>query len=123
MIAFRKNHPTLSRCRFWRDDVRWHGTGQEIDMSYESRQLAFYLDGGAENDADLYVMINAGWRDEAFVVQQSRLSGWKVIVDTSATSPNDFFDMEQAPQLSGASMIVKGRSVVVLVRPRHAVAQ
>jgi isoamylase len=123
MIAFRKNHPTLSRCRFWRDDVLWHGMGQEIDMSYESRQLAFYLDGGAENDADLYVMINAGWRDEAFVVQQSRLDGWKVIVDTSATSPNDFFDMEQAPQLSGASMIVKGRSVVVLVRPRHAVAQ
>jgi glycogen operon protein len=118
IIAFRKNHPTLSRSRFWRDDVRWHGVGPEIDMSYESRQLAYYLDGATENDADLYVMINAESRDETFVVQQSSLSGWQLMIDTSATGPNDFLDMEQSPKLSSASRVVKGRSVVVLVRPR-----
>ena len=25
MIAFRKNHPSLSRSRFWREDVSWYG--------------------------------------------------------------------------------------------------
>lgn len=122
IIAFRKNHPTLSRSRFWRDDVRWHGVGPEIDMSYESRQLAYYLDGAAENDADLYVMINAESRDETFIVQQSSLSGWQLMIDTSGTSPDDFFDMKQAPQLSSPGVLVKSRSIVVLVRPRHAVA-
>ena len=33
MIAFRKNHPTLSRSRFWREDVAWYGTGSAADLS------------------------------------------------------------------------------------------
>ncbi len=118
MIAFRKSHPTLARSRFWREDVRWHGTGPDIDMSFESRQLAFYLDGAAEDDADLYVMINAHWRDETFVVQQPDLRGWRLIVDTSRDSPDDFIEPEQAQPLPSKDLVVKGRSIVVLVRPR-----
>ena len=29
MIAFRKAHPSLSRSRFWRDDVSWYGVDQQ----------------------------------------------------------------------------------------------
>jgi glycogen operon protein len=119
MIAFRKHHPTLSRSRFWREDVRWHGTGAEVDMSYESRRLAFYLDGASEDDADLYVMINAHWEDAQFEVQQADLSGWQRIVDTSRASPDDFIDEEQATQLPSALIEMKGRSIVVLVRSRR----
>ena len=29
MIGFRKAHPSLGRSRFWREDVRWYGTGPD----------------------------------------------------------------------------------------------
>ena len=119
MIAFRKSHPTLARSRFWREDVRWHGTGADIDMSFESRQLAFYLDGAAQDDADLYVMINAGWQEQTFSLQQPAPRGWLRVVDTSRASPDDFLDPEQALPLPSKDVLVAGRSLVVLVRPRQ----
>lgn len=42
MIAFRKAHPSLGRSRFWREDVRWYGTGPTVVMGPESRTLAYY---------------------------------------------------------------------------------
>ncbi len=117
MIAFRKSHPTLARSRFWREDVRWHGTGADIDMSFESHQLAFYLDGAAENDADLYVMINGGWREQKFTLQQP-LAGWQRVVDTGRDSPGDILELADAPPLASKELSLKGRSIVVLVRPR-----
>ncbi len=119
MIGFRKSHPTLARSRFWREDVRWHGTGAEIDMSFESRQLAFYLDGAQEDDADLYVMINCGWQEKTFTLQQPDRRGWKLVVDTSRDSPDDFPEPERALPLSSKDLVVRGRSVMVLVRPRQ----
>lgn len=119
MITFRKKHPTLARSRFWREDVCWHGTGPDIDMTRESRRLAFYLDGASQDDADLYVMINAHWEDAVFEVQQTGLAGWKRVVDTSAASPRDIIDETSAPQISSALMEVKARSIVVLLRSRQ----
>jgi glycogen operon protein len=118
MIAFRKRHPTLARSRFWREDVRWHGVGAEIDMSPESRQLAFYLDGAAQDDADLYVMINAGWREQTFTLQQPDLSGWQRVIDTGRDSPGDFLEPAEAPPLASKDLTLEARSLVVLVRPR-----
>lgn len=117
MIAFRKSHPTLARSRFWREDVRWHGTGADIDMSFESHQLAFYLDGAAENDADLYVMINGGWREQKFTLQQP-LAGWQRVIDTGRDSPGDILEPADAPPLASKELSLKGRSLVVLLRPR-----
>jgi len=117
MIAFRKSHPTLARSRFWREDVRWHGTGADIDMSFESQQLAFYLDGAAENDADLYVMINGGWREQKFTLQQP-LAGWQRVIDTGRDSPGDILEPADAPPLASKELSLKGRSLVVLLRPR-----
>ena len=66
MIRFRKAHPSLGRSRFWRDDVRWYGTGPTVDMGPGSRTLAVYLRGASQQDADLYVMINASDQDTNF---------------------------------------------------------
>ena len=33
MINLRKTHPSIARSRFWRDDIRWYGTGRHVDMS------------------------------------------------------------------------------------------
>ncbi|MCB1856234.1 MAG: glycogen-debranching protein [Halieaceae bacterium] len=118
MIAFRKSHPTLARSRFWRADVRWHGTGRDIDMGYESRRLAFYLDGRSQGDADLYVMINAAPEAAVFAAQLSSLAGWKKVVDTGAPSPGDFCEEATAAALSSAAVQLQPRSIVVLVRPR-----
>ncbi|HET6370752.1 MAG TPA: glycogen-debranching protein, partial [Nitrospiria bacterium] len=116
MIAFRKAHPSLSRSRFWREDVRWYGAGAEVDRSDESRSLAFYLRGGSENDDDLYVMINASANDLEFEIQECEDGEWRRVADTALPSPDDFSEPGAEPRLKARCYTVKGRSVVILLR-------
>ena len=116
MIAFRKNHPALSRSRFWREDVVWYGTGSTVDLSPDSHSLAFCLNGRSQGDDDIYVMINGYWEDLEFQVQDGAPQEWTRIVDTSLPSPSDFSDSGQ--RLTKSSYLVAPRSVVVLLRPR-----
>ena len=89
MIAFRKAHPTLGRSHFWREDVRWYGVGKAPDLSFESRSLAWFLDGRSELDDDLYVMVNAYWEALTFEIQEGRSDEWHRVIDTSLASPDD----------------------------------
>ena len=116
MIAFRKDHTSLARSMFWRDDVKWYGVGKDADWSFESHSLAFCLHGAAVNDQDLYVMLNAYWEPLKFTIQEGAPAEWKRIVDTYQVSPDDFVDLAAAPALSPLSCTVRPRSVVVLVR-------
>jgi isoamylase len=116
MIAFRKNHPSLMRSRFWREDVAWYGTGEKADLSYDSRSLAFCLHGASQNDDDIYVMINAYWEPLEFHVQEGAAREWIRVVDTALASPQDFSDRDEP--LKMASYLVASRSVVVLLRRR-----
>jgi len=116
MIAFRKRHPAISRSRFWREDVSWYGTGPTVDLSTESRSLAFCLHGASQGDDDIYVMINAYWEELTFHIQEGMPAEWKRIVDTSWPSPDDFSD--HGVPLERASYGVAPRSIVVLLRPR-----
>ena len=59
MIAFRKAHPSLGRSRFWRDDVRWYGTGPTVDMGPRFPHFGRVPKRRLATDADLYLMINA----------------------------------------------------------------
>jgi isoamylase len=114
MIAFRKSHPSLSRSRFWREDIDWYGTGEKADLSYDSRSIAFCLHGASQNDDDIYVMINAYWEELTFDVQEGTAGEWVRIVDTALASPEDFSD--RGEPLKAASYLVAPRSVVVLLR-------
>ncbi len=117
IIAFRKAHPSISRSRFWRDDIKWYGTGHLVDMSPQSQQLAYCLHGGSQDDVDLYVMINAGPRAIDFGIQEGAAGCWQRAVDTSRPSPQDFTaDDSPPPSVDGTSYQVDGRSVVVLIR-------
>ena len=87
MINLRKTHPSIARSRFWRDDVRWYGTGRNVDMSPESRALAYCLDGASQQDVDFYVMINGHWEDAQFQIQEYRAGAWKLVVDTALQQP------------------------------------
>jgi glycogen operon protein len=114
MIAFRKNHPTLSRSRFWREDVAWYGSGGEADLSHDSHSLAFCLHGASQDDDDLYVMINAYWEKLEFQIQEGEAQEWKRIVDTALPRPEDFSD--HGVPLGATRYIVAPRSVVILLR-------
>jgi isoamylase len=116
MIAFRKSHPTLSRSRFWREDVAWYGTGASADFSPNSHSVAFCVHGASQHDRDIYVMINAYWDDLEFQIQEGTASQWTRIVDTGLPTPSDFSDSGEPLQTLTYRMAP--RSVVVLMRLR-----
>lgn len=116
MIAFRKRHPTIARSRFWREDVRWYGSGLEVDMSAESRHLAFFLSGARLNDVDLYVMINMHWEPREFEIQRFELNTWQRVVDTSLPTPQDICEPGTEPLIAERNYQVAARSMVVLMR-------
>ena len=114
VIAFRKSHPSISRSRYWRDDIKWYGAGHLVDMSPNSQQLAFCLHGESQNDADIYMMINAGPDPVEFGIQEGAPGTWHRIVDTSLPSPQDFAE-PSADIVQQAFYPMRGRSVVVLI--------
>jgi hypothetical protein len=116
MIAFRRNHLSLSRSRFWREDVSWYGVGPTVDLSHDSHSLAFCLHGASQGDDDIYVMLNAYWEQLEFSVQEGTAQEWKRIVDTALPSPDDFSD--DGIHLERAKYILAPRSIVVLCRPK-----
>jgi isoamylase len=116
MIAFRKSHPSLSRSRFWREDVSWYGVGPAVDLSHDSHSLAFCLHGASQSDDDIYAMINGYWEELEFNVQEGTAQEWKRIVDTALPSPDDFLD--DGIPLERAKYLLAPRSIVVLCRPR-----
>jgi isoamylase len=116
MIAFRKAHPALGRSRFWREDVSWYGVGPTVDLSYDSRSLAFCLRGTSQGDDDIYVMINSYWEELEFHIREGTRQEWKRIVDTALPGPDDFSD--HGLPLEQAKYLVAPRSVVILLRHR-----
>ena len=116
MVGFRKAHPSLCRSRFWREEVSWHGVGPSVNLSAESRSLAFCLHGASQGDEDIYVMINEHWEEREFHIQEGTAEGWRRIVDTALPSPDDF--REPGLPLAAIKYLVAPRSIVVLLRHR-----
>ena len=114
MIAFRKSHQSLSRSRFWRDDVQWSGSTGPVDWGPESRTLAFFL-GGRQAENDLYVMINGDRVPHRFDVPSHSTSCWTIAIQTSAVSPQDIVADLQARPVCARSTELMPRSIVVLV--------
>jgi glycogen operon protein len=117
MIAFRKSHPSLCRSRFWREDISWYGVGPMVDLSPDSRSLAFCLHGASQGDDDIYVMINAYWEELQFQIQEGTPQDWLKIVDTDLPSPDDFD--ERGLPLQESIYKVGPRSIAVLIRPKQ----
>ena len=118
MIAFRKAHPSIARSRYWRQDVTWYGVGREVDLSFESRSLAYCLHGASVGDGDIYVLINAWWEPLVFAIQEGSPGDWRRVVDTSLPSPSDIADPGAEPRLDSLNYRLPGRSIAVFFRPR-----
>jgi glycogen operon protein len=116
MIAFRKAHPSLSRSRFWREDVSWYGTGPTVDLSHNSHSLAFCLHGASQGDDDIYVMINAYWEPLEFHIQEGAAHEWRRVVDTALPNPDDFSEGDRP--VEETKYVLASRSIAVLLRPR-----
>jgi len=116
MIAFRKCHPSLCRSRFWREDISWYGIGPTVDLSPDSRSLAFCLHGASQADDDIYVMINAYWQESLFQIQEGAPADWVRIVDTNLPAPDDF--SESGATVRQLQYQVAPRSIVVLLRSK-----
>ena len=113
MIAFRKAHPSLSRSRFWREDIQWFGTSGPSDLSYSSRSFAFYLNGQSQEDTNLYVMINAYGEPIPFRFQ---IEGpWHRIIDTSLPPLQDFVTPGE-DIIYSAEYLLSPRSVAVFIQ-------
>jgi len=119
MIAFRKSHPSLCRSRFWREDISWYGVGPTVDLSPDSRSLAFCLHGASQEDDDIYVMINGYWQALRFQIQEGIPQAWVRVVDTDLPSPDDF--TEHGLPLEQPIYQVSPRSLVLLLRHNEAV--
>ena len=120
MIAFRKAHPSLARSRFWREDVRWYGTGSAADPSFDSRSVAFALHGASQTDDDLYVLINGYWEKLDFQIQEGDAAQWRRVIDTGLESPLDLLEPGNEAPWPTLQYAAAPRSVVVLVRKTNA---
>jgi isoamylase len=115
MIAFRKEHPSISRSHFWRSDVQWFGADGAADLSESSRTLAYWLRGESERDDDLYVMINSSDRPVTFRIQQNMQQEWRQTIDTAAESPHDISRASPALHAGTESVEIAPHSVRVLL--------
>jgi isoamylase len=130
MIALRKRHPALRRSSFFQGaaagkppEIIWHGVEPcHPDFSWESRSLAFALDGRLCDrpgvvDRDLFVAMNAWSAPLVFQVPSSP-SGrpWRRTVDTALPSPDDALDLDQGPPVPISHPYrVEAHSMIILV--------
>jgi glycogen operon protein len=112
MIAFRKEHPSLARSRFWREDVHWFSAEGALELA--SPAVAWYLRGASQGDQDLYVMVNASREPVPYRVQ-APAGDWHVAIDTSRAAPDDI-ELERPRPHRAPTYVVSRQTVVVLVR-------
>jgi glycogen operon protein len=133
LIAFRKDHLTLRRARFFTGeingrglaDISWHGcrTFSPGWDDPESRVLAFTLGGfpikssgkTSDADTDIHVMMNMDWTDLDFDVPAVEGRRWYRVIDTGAAASADIFEAGQEPLFEGDTCRLRNRSIVVLI--------
>jgi isoamylase len=91
MMAFRRNHPVLSREAFYTEaDIRWFSPeGTPPNWSDpKQRQLACLIRG--QGEPDLFLMFNAGTEAVTFALPApSKAERWHLAVDTFGPFPQD----------------------------------
>lgn len=118
MIVFRKKHVSLSRSCYWRDDIAWFGADGPVDLSFNSRTLAFFLSGKLESDDDLYILVNASCGPVSCQIQRASSNRWRKVIDTGADSPNDIIEYDLSEAIMSDALTLASNSVVVLVSAR-----
>ncbi len=114
MIAFRREHRSIARSHYWREDVCWYGAGRDVDFSPAGQTLAWCLRGASQLDNDIYVMVNGSAADVNFEIQEGAPGRWQLVADTGLPSPEDYREPADRRTLLSPIYRVGARSVVVL---------
>ena len=94
--------------------IEWHGIKRyQPDWGDDSRTLALTL---RSPERTLHLMLNSLWEPLDFELPQVE-GGWRRLVDTYQSSPNDIVLAEDAPLLGGETYMVQARTTVLLVAP------
>lgn len=118
MIVFRRAHPILRREVFYSDaDIKWFAPNGEIPDWTDRRQKCFACLILGQTEPDLFLMFNADTRSVDFTIPtlpSNRI--WRLAVDTSRTTPDDFYDPGKEPSLHGRIIFrVEPRSSAILL--------
>ncbi|MGF1699642.1 glycogen debranching protein GlgX [Photobacterium makurazakiensis] len=95
--------------------IRWHGlTPEQPDWSDESHSLALTVNHPITQD-ELYVVCNAYWDPLEFTLPSRQCSEWHLLVNTAKRSPYDIYHSNDAPVYPHDTILVTGRSMIVMV--------
>ena len=118
LIAFRRDHPILSRERFYtEEEIRWFspsgGLPEWCDPREKQVACLVYEDGAVR----LYLMFNAGDDGVNFLLPPAPPEAlWRLTVDTSAETPRDLFNRGEEPLIENPKMYYLGpRSSAILL--------
>lgn len=96
-------------------NITWHGVKlNEPDWSNNSRCLAFTLLHPEANE-EIHVMVNAYWKDLKFQIPKLKKKKWVKVLDTSASTPNDFYQTGQEENIDKKLINIMDRSIIILM--------
>jgi isoamylase len=98
--------------------IEWHGVRlNQADWGEHSHALAFTF-ASMKARYQIHGMLNAYWSPLTFEVPppQSSDRGWRRVIDTALTTPDDFTPWDVAPRVTSASYVVQPRSMALLIR-------
>ncbi|TWU59823.1 Glycogen debranching enzyme [Rubripirellula tenax] len=125
MIAFRKQHTSIHRSRYFTGDVNsrgvadisWHGTQLNSPgwNDPNGRALALTL-GGFDAEDDVHIMLNMHWEEIEFELPSVADRRWHQAVNTALPSPQDICEYGKECSLTNDQAFqVAGRSIAILV--------
>lgn len=120
MIDLRRAHPALRKAAFYTsEEIRWFNPAGDTPAwdDPDERRLACLILGEASEDADLYLIFNAAAEAATFALPDPPDGCcWRLVVDTSASTPEDFVDIGAARELDDPSRYKIGpRASAILV--------
>ncbi|MEC7838579.1 MAG: isoamylase [Chlamydiota bacterium] len=116
VIHFRKRHRVFKLGRFLKDqDVHWHGViPNEPDWEGRSQVLAFVLVDPAKKYL-IYCAFNMHYQDIEFTLPPAmENSKWRIVINTSNPSPNDFIYEGEAPFFENEKITLPPHTSVLL---------
>jgi len=104
MIRFRQAHPALRKAAFYTsEEIRWCDPAGETPAwdDPDERRLACLILSDRENAADLYLIFNAAAEAATFTLPDPPDGCcWRLVVDTSASPPEDFVNIGEERALT-----------------------
>ncbi|MGF1761389.1 glycogen debranching protein GlgX [Photobacterium sagamiensis] len=122
LSQFRRAKPTIERnmhlslsSALESVDICWHGLKpHQPDWSEHSHSLALTVNHPITKD-EIYVICNAYWDPLEFTLPERELTGWHVLINTAESSPRDIYAIDEVPAYPYQTILVKGRTMVVMI--------